>query len=93
MHSSNLLPVSVTPLTKYTVRSIDGLWLKYLYFNVYINLYLKLFLKNTDTINRAIFCGIGSKIKRLVYPVGFMGIGASLYYPQQAIAIAKVSNL
>ncbi|XP_054829015.1 MICOS complex subunit MIC26 isoform X3 [Eublepharis macularius] len=36
--------------------------------------------------------GKGSKIKRLVYPVGFVGIGASLYYPQQAIAVAKVTG-
>lgn len=34
----------------------------------------------------------GSKIKKLVYPAGLMGIGASMYYPQQAVAIAKVSD-
>ncbi|XP_025050863.1 MICOS complex subunit MIC26 isoform X1 [Alligator sinensis] len=39
-----------------------------------------------------LFFARGSKIKRLVYPVGFMGIGASLYYPQQAVAIAKVTG-
>ncbi|XP_060090066.1 MICOS complex subunit MIC26 [Heteronotia binoei] len=39
-----------------------------------------------------LFLSRGSKIKRLVYPIGFMGIGASLYYPQQAIAIAKVTG-
>uniref|UniRef100_A0A8C3RTS8 MICOS complex subunit n=1 Tax=Chelydra serpentina TaxID=8475 RepID=A0A8C3RTS8_CHESE len=39
-----------------------------------------------------LFLSRGSKIKRLVYPVGFMGIGASLYYPQQAVAIAKVTG-
>ncbi|XP_053164624.1 MICOS complex subunit MIC26 [Hemicordylus capensis] len=39
-----------------------------------------------------LFLAKGSKIKKLVYPVSFMGIGASLYYPQQAIAIAKVTG-
>uniref|UniRef100_A0A4X1VDX4 MICOS complex subunit n=1 Tax=Sus scrofa TaxID=9823 RepID=A0A4X1VDX4_PIG len=35
---------------------------------------------------------IGSKIKKLVYPPGFMGLAASLYYPQQAIVFAQVSG-
>ncbi|XP_062982550.1 MICOS complex subunit MIC26 [Elgaria multicarinata webbii] len=39
-----------------------------------------------------LFLAKGSKIKRFVYPVSFIGIGASLYYPQQAIAIAKVTG-
>ncbi|XP_048349377.1 MICOS complex subunit MIC26 isoform X2 [Sphaerodactylus townsendi] len=39
-----------------------------------------------------LFLSRGSKIKRLVYPIGFMGIGASLYYPQQAVTIAKVTG-
>uniref|UniRef100_A0A8D0EDJ3 MICOS complex subunit n=1 Tax=Salvator merianae TaxID=96440 RepID=A0A8D0EDJ3_SALMN len=39
-----------------------------------------------------LFLARGSKVKRLVYPVSFMGIGASLYYPQQAIALAKVTG-
>lgn len=34
---------------------------------------------------------IGSKIKKLVYPPGFMGLAASLYYPQQAIVFVQVS--
>ncbi|NXJ95948.1 MIC26 protein, partial [Corythaixoides concolor] len=38
-----------------------------------------------------LFLARGSKIKKLVYPTGLMGIGASMYYPQQAVAIAKVS--
>ncbi|NXS66943.1 MIC26 protein, partial [Pandion haliaetus] len=38
-----------------------------------------------------LFLARGSKIKKLVYPAGLMGIGASVYYPQQAVAIAKVS--
>ena len=33
----------------------------------------------------------GSKIKKLVYPPGFMGLAASLYYPQQAIVFVQVS--
>ncbi|KFV75816.1 Apolipoprotein O, partial [Struthio camelus australis] len=39
-----------------------------------------------------LFLARGSKIKKVVYPIGFMGIGASLYYPQQAVAIAKVAG-
>ncbi|NXA41231.1 MIC26 protein, partial [Eudromia elegans] len=38
-----------------------------------------------------LFLARGSKIKKVVYPAGFMGIGVSLYYPQQAVAVAKVS--
>nr|KAF6434973.1 apolipoprotein O [Rousettus aegyptiacus] len=34
----------------------------------------------------------GSKIKKLVYPPSFMGLAASLYYPQQAIIFAQVSG-
>ncbi|KAM6151479.1 MICOS complex subunit MIC26 [Rhynchocyon petersi] len=34
----------------------------------------------------------GSKIKKLVYPPGFMGLAASIYYPQQAISMAQVSG-
>ncbi|XP_010213090.1 PREDICTED: apolipoprotein O [Tinamus guttatus] len=40
-----------------------------------------------------LFLARGSKIKKVVYPAGFMGIGASLYYPQQAVAIAKVAGM
>ncbi|NWS55212.1 MIC26 protein, partial [Chunga burmeisteri] len=39
-----------------------------------------------------LFLARGSKIKKLVYPAGLMGIGTSLYYPQQAVAIAKVAG-
>lgn len=31
----------------------------------------------------------GSRLKRLVYPVGLMTVSASLYYPEQAVAIAR----
>nr|XP_055174441.1 MICOS complex subunit MIC26-like [Nyctereutes procyonoides] len=34
----------------------------------------------------------GSKTKKLVYPSGFMGLPASLYYPQQAIIFVQVSG-
>ncbi|XP_040126418.2 MICOS complex subunit MIC26 isoform X3 [Ictidomys tridecemlineatus] len=34
----------------------------------------------------------GSKIKKLVYPPAFMGLAASIYYPQQAIAFAQVTG-
>ncbi|NXT48525.1 MIC26 protein, partial [Pluvianellus socialis] len=39
-----------------------------------------------------LFLARSSKIKKLVYPAGLMGIGASMYYPQQAVAIAKVAG-
>ncbi|NWS38418.1 MIC26 protein, partial [Probosciger aterrimus] len=39
-----------------------------------------------------LFLARGSKIKKLVYPAGLMGIGTSMYYPQQAVAIAKVAG-
>ncbi|XP_014815895.1 PREDICTED: MICOS complex subunit MIC26 isoform X2 [Calidris pugnax] len=39
-----------------------------------------------------LFLARGSKIKKLVYPAGLMGIGASMYYPQQAVAFAKVAG-
>ncbi|XP_021105847.1 MICOS complex subunit MIC26 isoform X2 [Heterocephalus glaber] len=34
----------------------------------------------------------GSKIKKLVYPPVFMGLAASIYYPQQAITFVQVSG-
>ncbi|CAD7693825.1 unnamed protein product [Nyctereutes procyonoides] len=39
-----------------------------------------------------LFLGRDSKIKKLVYPPGFMGLAASLYYPQQAIVFVQVSG-
>ncbi|KFP82021.1 Apolipoprotein O, partial [Acanthisitta chloris] len=39
-----------------------------------------------------LFLARGSKIKKLVYPAGLMGIGISMYYPQQAVAVAKVAG-
>ncbi|KFV67596.1 Apolipoprotein O, partial [Dryobates pubescens] len=39
-----------------------------------------------------LFLARGSKIKKLVYPPTLMGIGASMYYPQQAVAIGKVAG-
>uniref|UniRef100_A0A2K6TPC6 MICOS complex subunit n=1 Tax=Saimiri boliviensis boliviensis TaxID=39432 RepID=A0A2K6TPC6_SAIBB len=39
-----------------------------------------------------LFLARGSKIKKLVYLPGFMGLAASLYYPQQAIVFAQVSG-
>ncbi|XP_036902115.1 MICOS complex subunit MIC26 isoform X2 [Sturnira hondurensis] len=35
----------------------------------------------------------GSKVKKLVYPPGFMGVAASLYYPQQAIVFFQPGNV
>ncbi|NXP66881.1 MIC26 protein, partial [Chloropsis cyanopogon] len=39
-----------------------------------------------------LFLARGSKIKKLVYPAALMGISTSMYYPQQAAAIAKVAG-
>ncbi|KFW79668.1 Apolipoprotein O, partial [Manacus vitellinus] len=39
-----------------------------------------------------LFLARGSKIKKLVYPVSLMGIATSMYYPQQAVATAKVAG-
>ncbi|KAM4727808.1 MICOS complex subunit MIC26-like [Anableps anableps] len=36
-----------------------------------------------------LFLARGSKIKKVLYPAGFMTLSASLYYPEQAAAIAK----
>uniref|UniRef100_A0A803K8Z7 MICOS complex subunit n=1 Tax=Xenopus tropicalis TaxID=8364 RepID=A0A803K8Z7_XENTR len=36
-----------------------------------------------------LFLARGSRVKKVIYPLGFMGLGASLYYPQQAVTIAK----
>ncbi|XP_021516500.1 MICOS complex subunit Mic26 [Meriones unguiculatus] len=54
------------------------------------------FFPRLGVIGFAGFVGLifarGSKIKKLVYPPFFMGLGASIYYPQQAISIAQVSG-
>ncbi|XP_069493378.1 MICOS complex subunit MIC26 isoform X2 [Ambystoma mexicanum] len=34
----------------------------------------------------------GSKLKKVMYPLGFTGIAASLYFPQQAAIIAKATG-
>ncbi|NWV30868.1 MIC26 protein, partial [Grantiella picta] len=39
-----------------------------------------------------LFLARGSKIKKLVYPAALMGIGTAMYYPQQAVVIAKVAG-
>ncbi|NWZ07989.1 MIC26 protein, partial [Agelaius phoeniceus] len=39
-----------------------------------------------------LFLARGSKIKKLVYPAALMGMATSMYYPQQAVAIAKVAG-
>ncbi|CAJ1072898.1 MICOS complex subunit MIC26-like [Xyrichtys novacula] len=36
-----------------------------------------------------LFLGRGSRIKKLIYPTGMMTLTTSLYYPEQAAAIAK----
>lgn len=36
-----------------------------------------------------LFLARGSRIKKLVYPAGLMTVSASLYYPEQAAAIAR----
>ncbi|XP_048192121.1 MICOS complex subunit MIC26 isoform X1 [Perognathus longimembris pacificus] len=54
------------------------------------------FFPRLGVIGFAGFVGLlfsrGSKIKKLVYPPTFMGLAASIYYPQQAIAFAQVSG-
>uniref|UniRef100_A0A8C5KQC3 MICOS complex subunit n=1 Tax=Jaculus jaculus TaxID=51337 RepID=A0A8C5KQC3_JACJA len=54
------------------------------------------FFPRLGVIGLAGFVGLlftrGSKIKKLVYPPVFMGLAASVYYPQQAIAFAQVSG-
>uniref|UniRef100_A0A8D2QQS7 MICOS complex subunit n=1 Tax=Zosterops lateralis melanops TaxID=1220523 RepID=A0A8D2QQS7_ZOSLA len=39
-----------------------------------------------------LFLARGSKLKKLVYPAALMGISTSMYYPQQAVAMAKVAG-
>ncbi|KAM4795681.1 MICOS complex subunit MIC26 [Rhinophrynus dorsalis] len=36
-----------------------------------------------------LFLARGSRVKKVIYPLGFMGLGASVYYPQQAATIVK----
>ncbi len=36
-----------------------------------------------------LFLARGSRIKKLIYPAGLMTLSASLYYPEQAVVIAK----
>ncbi|XP_030058107.1 MICOS complex subunit MIC26 [Microcaecilia unicolor] len=36
-----------------------------------------------------LFLARGSKLKRVIYPLGFMGLGASMYYPEQAVTVVK----
>lgn len=54
------------------------------------------FFPRLGVIGFAGFVGLlfarGSKIKKLVYPPFFMGLGASVYYPQQAITIAQITG-
>ncbi|KAG2456824.1 MIC26 protein, partial [Polypterus senegalus] len=38
-----------------------------------------------------LFLARGSRIKKLIYPSGLMALSTSLYYPQQAVTVAKVS--
>ncbi|GAA6074691.1 apolipoprotein O, a isoform X1, partial [Tachysurus ichikawai] len=36
-----------------------------------------------------LFLGRGSRMKRLIYPTTLMAVSASMYYPQEAVTIAK----
>ncbi|XP_067295777.1 apolipoprotein O, a isoform X1 [Pseudorasbora parva] len=36
-----------------------------------------------------LFLGRGSRLKRLIYPTGLMAVGASMYYPKEAVTVAK----
>lgn len=54
------------------------------------------FFPRLGVIGFAGFVGLlfsrGSKIKKLVYPPTFMGLAASVYYPQQAIMFIQVNG-
>ncbi|XP_054978878.1 MICOS complex subunit MIC26 isoform X1 [Sorex araneus] len=54
------------------------------------------FFPRLGVIGFAGFVGLlftrGSKIKKLVYPPAFMGLAASVYYPQQAIVFIQVNG-
>uniref|UniRef100_A0A3Q3B1R3 MICOS complex subunit n=1 Tax=Kryptolebias marmoratus TaxID=37003 RepID=A0A3Q3B1R3_KRYMA len=39
-----------------------------------------------------LFLARGSRLKKLLYPAGFVALGASLYYPEQAAAGAKAAG-
>ncbi|XP_072547764.1 apolipoprotein O, a isoform X2 [Salminus brasiliensis] len=39
-----------------------------------------------------LFLARGSRLKKLIYPTGLMAVGASMYYPQEAVTIAKNSG-
>uniref|UniRef100_A0A8C2C9J4 MICOS complex subunit n=1 Tax=Cyprinus carpio TaxID=7962 RepID=A0A8C2C9J4_CYPCA len=36
-----------------------------------------------------LFLGRGSRLKKVIYPTGLMAVAASMYYPQEAVTIAK----
>ncbi|KAF4113896.1 apolipoprotein O, a isoform X2 [Onychostoma macrolepis] len=36
-----------------------------------------------------LFLGRGSRLKKLIYPTGLMAVSASMYYPQEAVTVAK----
>ncbi|XP_059403197.1 MICOS complex subunit MIC26-like [Carassius carassius] len=39
-----------------------------------------------------LFLGRGSRLKKVIYPTGLMAVSASMYYPQEAVTIAKSSR-
>ncbi|XP_064206803.1 apolipoprotein O, a isoform X1 [Anguilla rostrata] len=39
-----------------------------------------------------LFLARGSRIKKLIYPTGLMTLATSMYYPQQAASVAKVTG-
>lgn len=36
-----------------------------------------------------LFLARGSRMKKMVYPAGLMAVGATLYYPEQAVAVGR----
>ncbi|XP_059405401.1 MICOS complex subunit MIC26-like isoform X1 [Carassius carassius] len=36
-----------------------------------------------------LFLGRGSRLKKLIYPTGLMAVSASMYYPREAVTVAK----
>ncbi|XP_066508359.1 apolipoprotein O, a isoform X2 [Hoplias malabaricus] len=39
-----------------------------------------------------LFLARGSRVKKLIYPTALMAVGASMYYPKEAVTIAKASG-
>lgn len=45
---------------------------------------------NSSVIFSVILSFQGSRLKKLIYPTGLMAVSASMYYPREAVTVAKV---